>query len=315
MFKTFQDEDWGYFYDIQYTLGNFLKNLCEDNAIYFKEYFAKFVPNYEILSLKPAGARTLMFDLYVRLEQFTNVNLSYYKKNRRLDVSDRPEVLIIMLLFLEIVSETVNGPCPVNQRKIFRYRTDTYMGLVTREIDDVNQAFYALKDKTLDYIMSLMEGEGNYEMPDDIPFHQNSLYVTEFFAKNTNAQSLFNIMYKILKKLAMWWKLKNSSSFKRKCLAKVKKNRESKHKFGLDHFILTEQDVEEDKLKQFSSDNMYSPYDDEDGIITDEMLETYRFTDYNEILNFYKHDAEFSDHIIIKIALKLYKLLDAISEA
>ena len=39
------------------------------------------------------------------------------------------------------------------------------------------------------------------------------------------------------------------------------------------------------------------------------MLESIKFSDYRELMELYKKDTEFSQHIIISIVLKLYSLI------
>jgi hypothetical protein len=42
------------------------------------------------------------------------------------------------------------------------------MGIIMREIDDVNNVFYSIKDKCLDYIFGLIEGEGIYPLSEKL---------------------------------------------------------------------------------------------------------------------------------------------------
>lgn len=43
--------------------------------------------------------------------------------------------------------------------------------------------------------------------------------------------------------------------------------------------------------------------------VTEEMLEAHTFKHYEELVDLYLEDLEFSQHILIKICLKLYSLL------
>jgi hypothetical protein len=169
MFKTFIDEDWKEIWLRYHQLGNFIKNLCENNSVYFKRYLSNFKPKVKTNASFNKSNRNIAFDLYVRVESFTNNYLSWYIDDSRITMADRPELFLCAIRHFEIITEFVNGPCPFNQRLIYRYRTDSWMGMLNRIMDDVDSVFYILKDIILEYIMSLIEGEGYFPLEDDVP--------------------------------------------------------------------------------------------------------------------------------------------------
>ena len=79
-------------------------------------------------------------------------------------MQDSPGNYLCLIRYFEVMTELVNGPCPFNQRLVYRYRTDMYMGLIKRTIDDVDSIFYQLKDTVINYVMSLIEGEGIFPL-------------------------------------------------------------------------------------------------------------------------------------------------------
>ena len=55
--------------------------------------------------------RNMVFDMYVRLESYHNNSNTWYDTNTRLSMADRPEMFILNIRLLDIVTEFVNGPC------------------------------------------------------------------------------------------------------------------------------------------------------------------------------------------------------------
>lgn len=76
------------------------------------------------------------------------------------------------------------------------------MAYITRIVDDINSDFYYLKERCLCYLSSFVEGL-DYD-------------ITTFMASNINPDSVFNLMISLIKKLALFYRLKESNSLKRK---------------------------------------------------------------------------------------------------
>ena len=306
-YKTFIDDNWKEVWLKFYTLGSFIKNLCENNAVYFKRFLATFKP--EINGVNLSSNRTVFFDMYVRMESLCTNSLSWYIDDKRLVMADRPELFVCSNRIFEIVTEFVNGPCPKNQRTIYKYRTDMWIGMLDRDILDVNSTFYIIKDKILDYITGLIEGEGHIELGDDVNERQNPYLCKSYMSRNITPRMVFNIMYKTMKKLALYRLMARDPMLKKDILEKVKVKREHRFRRLVKEGQMTEEDVEEEWAKIRANESLYGAYEDKDSIITDEMLEVYQFKHFSEILSLYKRDTVFSGHIILKIALKLYSLL------
>lgn len=150
-FKTFINEDWEYVYQINVTMGGFLKNLCEDNTGYFKDFLGEFVTHFRLDRGFSKGRKNLVYDMYIRLESFHSLSGTWSNTENRLTVSDKPELFVNNVMLLDIVTEFVNGPCQKNQRQVYRYRGDIWTGLIYRVIDDMDSHFYFLKEKVLDF--------------------------------------------------------------------------------------------------------------------------------------------------------------------
>lgn len=313
MFKTFIDEDWKEIWTKYYTMGTFIKNLCENNAVYFKRYLSEFKP-----SLKSAGSfnkakRNMIFDMYVRLESFTNNYLSWYITNDRLVMADRPELYICAIRHFEIVTEFVNGPCPYNQRLIYKYRTDIWMGTIRRTVNDVNSVFYVLKEKTLDYVQGLIEGEGYFPLRDDVPDKDKKYLCTQYMASNITPREVFSLMFKMMKRLTLYRMMENNPKFRASLIRKIQKMREKEFKRQLKQGSKTAEDIIIERAKFKASDEMFSQYEDPNAVITEEMMDAYEFDHYYEVYHLYKRDTVFANHPIIRLTLKLYSFVEDLS--
>lgn len=313
MFKTFIDEDWKEIWMRYYTLGTFIKNLCENNAVYFKRFLSEFKPAVKSCSSFNSSKRNIVFDLYVRMESFTNNYLSWYITDDRLVTADRPELFICAIRHFEIVTEFVNGPCPYNQRLIYRYRTDIWMGIIRRSVNDVNSVFYILKEKVLDYVSGLIEGEGYFPLRDDVPSKHDKYLCTQYMASNITPREVFNIMFTMMKRLALYRMMEINPSIRVNLVEKIRKKREKEFQRQIKEGIKTQEDVEIERAKLRASDELFSQYEDQNAVITEEMLEAYEFNHYSEIYELYKRDVVFSNHRIIRLTLKLYSYLEELS--
>jgi hypothetical protein len=96
---------------------------------------------------------------------------------------------------------------------LYLYRTDIWNGVISRVIQDVDSYFYVYKEKTLDFIMGLMEGEGEAEGEIEDPYK-----VTKFMSNNFSAVKVFKLFCQLLKRLAISSKFKRDPSWKKSIL-------------------------------------------------------------------------------------------------
>ena len=329
-FQPFQTRAYAFMWERYYTLTNLFKNMCENNNSEFKRWMSKNKP--KIQTHKMSGRDwTLIFDFYVRKESYANNNRIWKNKQSRLALSDRPETFDSVIRFFDVITEFVNGPCPFNQRMIYRYRIDMWMGYIRRMIDDVNSKFYFIKDRSIEYITSLMEGEGFTELDTETKaaYDKNPLLVTEFMVANITPTIIIDLIKKMLKKLYAYTYLKKNPGVKKDLVEKMIRNR-------------TEKRLEEEKLNLYRKNDtvntstmsaeiknnfneaarrkeiyiqekskfeMTSQHEDSDAIIPDDLEEMVKLTHMNQLKNLYFSDVEFSNHIIITICLKLYSIL------
>jgi hypothetical protein len=227
-------------------------------------------------------------------------------------LADRPEGFIMMIRLMELSTETMNGPCPYNQRLLYKYRTDAWTGILLREIDDINSIFYILKDNMLEFVFGMIEGEGSVKLPQEVKdkYGADKFLCTKHMLANLNPSEILKHMYRILKRLALWRKMDNHESFRNSILRKIQKRREEIERNDRREKIKSDKDINDWKKKKEAGDKMFSPFDNRSSLITEEMIEQYEFTDYKELVTMYKKDRIFSDHLVVKICLKFYSLLE-----
>jgi hypothetical protein len=111
-YKTFMNDEWEEIFERFYTTGNFIKNLCEDNCTYFKIFMGNFKPSMSIYSsFENSIKRNLVEDLFKDVRIFFNYSICWLARDDRLCMADRPELFIVNIRLIEIVTELVNGPC------------------------------------------------------------------------------------------------------------------------------------------------------------------------------------------------------------
>ena len=330
MYKTFVDDSQFEIWDKFFTISNVIKNFCENNSTYFKRYLNKHKSKLNTAPNFNPKQNTILVDLYDLTEMSLYHSLIDSNNNNKITLSDRPELFRFYKRMLEVVGELINGPCPFNQRTIYKDGMEKWNGILNRVIDDVNDPFYDLKDQTLEYFLSLFEGEGSIELDEESLKTSNDKFIcTRFISWNVTSRMIVEKMFKMLKKLAMYRKMKNNPKFTEFVLAKVKENRKLQYEEALKEKEDTESSNENgmmrrgsvllnpEKIKNLISKNDLDEYKDSSSkalsVITDEMLDTYRFEGYAELLNLYKVDNEFSDHVITSIALRMYSMLEYIS--
>lgn len=308
-YKTFMNYDWKLLSERYMVISSFFKNLSENNFTGFKKLLGEFKPKIPGLPSFNSEGNALFFDLYIRLEQ--NI-LSYSVKNtsNRLILSDRAEVYKIAEQYLKLLSECAAGPYPDNQNKIYIYRTDCWMGIMNRVIDNMDSNAYNIKETVIDYFTSLSE-----ENPT----------VTEYLSNNVTFDKLFDQIYVILKRLFI---LSTVSKNKNRYAELVKKAEKAHN----EQLMKDRDEIEKDKkatgisLYNTASNESGSPkmlvqamqeggdddviFDlDNASVINMQMQDCITVKDYNDILNTYLKDEKFSNSRLLRIVIKLNDLL------
>ena len=93
-------------------------------------------------------------------------------------------------LYLRLLAELCNGPHEGNQSLIYTFRTDTWMSFVRRHVDNVNSSFYVMKQQTLEYVVSMIEG--------------TSTKIPIYFGSNNSFNQIYDLIYVTLKRLYVY---------------------------------------------------------------------------------------------------------------
>lgn len=330
-FKTFHDGNWLKLWGIYHKLGYFFKNLCENNNQRFKLLLSRLVPKLRTSPKFNLISRTIVFDLFVRHEHFASDSKVWTNRLSRLTPSDRPENFCCMNLYFRILNEFVNGPCPYNQRLLFRYKVDVWVGLIRRIVDDVNSDFYSLKENAIDYLTSLMEGEGYTALDQEtkrVSGSEDKFLITRFFLVYLPPKELLHVMTRLLKKLYCYFYLKKYPKRKEILIQKVVRERveiklqeETKEKMkklaGTRSLMLEGARINKN-IKQrretlikneMSLMQSYSEHESGLGLVPKELESEISIPSYKTLLEIYLRNPEFSNHRILDICLKLYSLL------
>ena len=311
--KTFKNNEWDVLQSKYMHIAMFWKNTCEGNYEKFKKYFSEFVPTLDpgIPGFNNAK-RVLSFAFYTRVEQICGTSLTQLKTGTTLEVLDRPEDYTIYMWSLITMSEFCTGPCIENQKLIYKYKTDVYMGFIRREIDFVDSAIYQLKNRTLDYILSLMEG--------------NDKEIVSYFGSNITFDTVMNLIYRTLKRLYIYSMISSNGSKYRELSEKARREKKRLH--------FEDQKKREESLKDNEyKRNLVDIYakskiehvddskpteaedDNDENILTDirfitnEIMDYVKVDDWQEIFRVYTQDKVFANHVLLQIVLKLNDML------
>jgi len=332
LFKIFPNRHSEDIYELFNTLSDYIKNCCENNFLEFKEFFSSYKPvikHNETQIFTNISKRDVFFDFYVRLEASYVTSLFYSKKDTHITMNDRSELFKLHVRDFQIISEFVNGPCVLNQRRIFRYRGDIFIGILTRIIDDIDSSLYDMKLACLDYILALIEGEGDPVPPkvleklfEDIKDSEEREIqienfkkheITDYFASNLTPKLLYEILYKLLKRLAMNITFKQYPSVKRSLMKKLAaKKIETIRNANNNKISIEDQKYIVDRYEK-GLDIHGKPIPN-NKIITSELLELYPFEDYEDLISMYINRSEFVSHPITKICMKIYSLLEILGK-
>lgn len=316
--KPFQDREQEIIEARTEQLCKFFKNMSENNCQKFKIFIGTFKPRLSALPSFNSNENNMLFDLYIRTESILNQTKVTINKTKVLEVNEKPENFKIIINLLRVLSEACNGPCYANQKQIYMYRADYYTNILTRSISNIDSSLYMLKDKTIDFIDALMEG--------------NSPDIVQYFARNITFDTLLKVIIDSVKRLYIYCKIGDDQKKYREILLKARlKKKQSVEKqkskslndasmefyANLPESIDEKFEVAKPLLKQLTSlinDGDETPQEAEDEImdtrnITDEIMDYFEITDYEEIRDLYMKNNGFNKHLLLEIALKLNSFL------
>jgi hypothetical protein len=341
MNKTFQDYEYEIIKDREIELANFLKNLCENNYMKFKEYLGEMVPRIAGLPVYNVGNSTALHYLYSRADLMLGQAKHNVNSFPALVNEDTFETFSTISRVLMIVVEACTGPCPKNQSAVYRFKPDALVGVLRRMIDDVDSSIYSAKTMVIEYMVSLMDG-GNEE-------------AILHFGRNITFDQLFDLIIDHCKRLFIFIKFMRDKAEFLQMATKARKLRlrlekeahEKDEKFEqekirndgkFDYYSYlhkikhqTTESVSDKISKNEATDEtkavgkadrigvamkqkMNQDLDDfyrnfGSRFVSKEILDYYKVEDYQEIMDLYIASSEFSEHCMLQIALKLNEFM------
>jgi hypothetical protein len=322
--KTFFDFDWKIFYERFTSTNALLKNMCENNCVKFKQLFSEFCPTIpNLLNSYISGFTPVFKILMIQLEK---AHRAIARMNNttdcRLSVADRAEVYFLVCRQMAVVDECVTGPFEPNQSSVTFYTI--WVAIVKRLIDNIDSNLYDLKGQALSLISSFIELNAEK---------------TELYGANMNFYMIYDLMYSLLKKLFIHCTIgKNPDKFaalvqkaqeeyqvrqEQKKLAESEESKLNVDKFSFYNAAVlgkgltrgdtiltprTDKAEEEEEEEPEPEADVHFPIDNS-SIINKEMSDCVIVKDYNAIMKTFLSDKSFSDHKILEIVIKLYKLL------
>ena len=76
-------------------------------------------------------------------------------------LSDRPEIFYLLNRITEGVTEFINCSKIESLYKVYKYELNIWIGIILREIYDLDSLFYEFKWHVINYMLGLIEG-GEY---------------------------------------------------------------------------------------------------------------------------------------------------------
>ena len=66
-------------------------------------------------------------------------------KEKKILISDRPELFPILMIMVRTLKELVNGHAKTNQELVYQLGIDVFMNTLLRIVDDIEDNYYQLK--------------------------------------------------------------------------------------------------------------------------------------------------------------------------
>lgn len=193
-------------------------------------------------------------------------------------LKDRSEIFVVIDVLTKIATEFVSGPCVENQMIAMNNDLTPILNVIRRDIYDIRSNFYVLRDSFIDFLISLTEG--------------TSAKIIDSMANMVVPTELFVQIVSGVKKAFCFSKKLTSIDLK-----------EIKEEGG--------KRTDEKRINYLTKEEENSHY-----VINPKMLKRFDHEDRMDVTNFYRHylkSQSFSDNIIFRGVVKIYELVQHIS--
>ena len=181
-YNFFHNSLWDHISKIFVNISDFLLELTKNNLDEFNPIL-KYFFNFE-LNINYSKKHTLFFQMYVILECLGNYNKLLYLKNI-IKLEQKNKVFFVLEKLFDCLSNILEYQ--EAQKKIYVYRIDIWMNLLINNIPDLNSNFYSLKQRLMNYFLSIAGGQDST--------------IVKFYGANVNPEifkSSINNLFKML---------------------------------------------------------------------------------------------------------------------
>ena len=275
----------------------FFKNLCECNYMPFKNYLGESCPEIDDPNWNKFRSKS-----YTRI--FSG-EFSFLMKTSLLGVNRDPVMLPsdnhdkmqeILLPLVRIINEEIIGPCQVNQEIFIKSDITSLCNMATRLLDDINSPFNDLSSDCLSLLLALTEGR------------KESILMK--IANRLPASMIIDKMHRLMKKLYVQNLIKAGDYDK----FKSENTKEKERKMAKEN----EEAMDRNKIVPISKESLDKQETDaEDEIkpnIIDEIMENrVKIQDWQDLLQLYMEEEEFSESPMFDFIFRLMVLWKALS--
>ena len=192
-YSPFHDSSFEETWSIFYLVSSFFQNSCQENFLDFKNYFGQIVPDLGCRQHKTQNL-SLIEDLQSVLLKFLWFSGLSRNKSPNILISDKLVSTPTVVRIFRCIISMVTGPCRSNQLKIYMGGTQIWLNILSRVINELDSEYYLLMSVTLDYILSLIEGNceaiiNYFAAAFDIPLMYNLTVVLVMKLKNEKIQN------------------------------------------------------------------------------------------------------------------------------
>ena len=321
-FSPFDNKSWEVIYSKYYIFSSFIQGLCKENCQEFKEYLGEFRPNLKSVEHQKRNLPLILDleNLLIKYLLFSGVSSNTTSKILQ---SDHIVMIPTLERLFRCLIDMLTGPSRKNQLKTYTIGTQIWLNILTRIIENFDSEYYYLVDITLDYLLSLLEG--------------NNGRILQFFAAAFDIPVMYGIMVKMIVTLRDRIENKNFGIRKRKSKRRRKKvanifhksekssNRKRKQ-VAVSHTSSNALAALEVMKSQVGSkkESSYHPNSeaiglfsttDHDGSIPEKLdwEDEDKFqSNWEDLTEMYKTDA-FEGHIALKCAIKIYRFLNRVA--
>lgn len=315
------------FFDLTYKqlkveflhLGEFFRGLTSGNNLQLKHTLNQFAPKIAGIPQFNESQKGMCFNLYVRQETVA-VSLDVWKNtSKMLEALDRPEDFDLLIMYARIVAEYCSGPCLANQKEVYKYRGDTWFGIIGRQVENVNSSVNNLRLTVIRGILANLEGKN----PD----------IATYYGSNCTFDHLMDLIYTGLKRLYIYFEYSYQQENKKRLCDLTRESQEDAKTSKKGALLEAKKPARKPSFDYYGLDDSVDILDptgtecmDEEAepstraedvhpeIITDQLLKFVKLESAESVLaTFRKYTQQVLDHPLFQVSEAMLDLITIIS--